>query len=766
MMRDAGSATSGAGSSRSTATGCRSTDATPVVTLREGGTPLVAAPRRSPSCTGCEVYLKVEGANPTGSFKDRGMTVAISKAAEEGAKAVICASTGNTCAVGRRLRRRGRAWSARSSCPQGKIALGKLAQALVHGAQLLQVDGNFDDCLDAGAQARRALPGRAGQLGQPGPDRGAEDRRVRDRRRARRRPGHPLPAGRQRRQHHRVLEGLPRVRRRRAGHPRARGCGASRPPARRRSCTGAPVAQPVTIATAIRIGNPASWDSARRGPRRVRRPDRRGHRPARSSPPTGCWPPARASSSSRPRRRRSPACCRRTREGLLDPGQRVVCTVTGHGLKDPRVGHRRRARSRRTVPVDAAAAAAAAGPGRLIGGRRCSAAAPVARARARDQRRTSARLRRARARAGPVRRRRRAGLRRPGVDVEVAGEGADACPRDERHLVVQAMRAAFDALGGQPARAGVCVCANRIPHGRGLGSSAAAIVVRRRRWPGPWSSAARTACDDLALLRLAASIEGHPDNVAACLLGGFTVAWTDEAGLRARPARRGATARIVPVVCVPSDRRWPRAKARAAAAGDRAARGRRRNAGARGAAGRGADRAARPAARRPPRTGCTRSTAAAAVPAARPTLVAKLRRRPGIPAVVVRCRADRAGARDASPRHGVPRVVAARRAGGDHGARRATPGAPPPAAGRPSCCRRRVRRVPGSAGHDQATRLARGDRARLGRGVTVCIATRRTTGRSLRRNPLCTPLSRHTRVASDVRARHRSSRVHVVDPAA
>ena len=119
--------------------------ATPVVTLQEGNTPLLPAPELSRR-TGCDVYLKVEGLNPTGSFKDRGMTMAISKAVEEGAQAVICASTGNTCASAA-------AYAARAgiTCavlvPQGKIAMGKLAQALVHGAQLLQVDGNFDDCL-------------------------------------------------------------------------------------------------------------------------------------------------------------------------------------------------------------------------------------------------------------------------------------------------------------------------------------------------------------------------------------------------------------------------------------------------------------------------------------------------------------------------------------------------------------------------------------------------------------------------------------------
>jgi len=120
-------------------------DSTPVITLHEGATPLVHA-RELSSRTGCEVYLKVEGANPTGSFKDRGMTMAISKAVEEGAQAVICASTGNTSASAA-------AYAARAGLvcavlvPQGKIATGKLAQALVHGAKLLQVHGNFDDCL-------------------------------------------------------------------------------------------------------------------------------------------------------------------------------------------------------------------------------------------------------------------------------------------------------------------------------------------------------------------------------------------------------------------------------------------------------------------------------------------------------------------------------------------------------------------------------------------------------------------------------------------
>jgi threonine synthase len=120
-------------------------DWTPV-TLLEGGTPLVPAPRLSER-TGCTVHIKVEGHNPTGSFKDRGMTMAVTEAVARGQKAVLCASTGNTSASAA-------AYAARAgiTCavliPQGKIAMGKLAQAVMHGAKIIQIDGNFDDCLE------------------------------------------------------------------------------------------------------------------------------------------------------------------------------------------------------------------------------------------------------------------------------------------------------------------------------------------------------------------------------------------------------------------------------------------------------------------------------------------------------------------------------------------------------------------------------------------------------------------------------------------
>jgi len=129
---------------------------TPVVTLQEGGTPLVYACVLSEMLDN-EVWVKVEGCNPTGSFKDRGMTMAMSKAAEDGARAVICASTGNTSASAA-------AYATKAGMipavliPEGKIAMGKLAQAIIHGAKILQVDGNFDDCLTLARELSENYP--------------------------------------------------------------------------------------------------------------------------------------------------------------------------------------------------------------------------------------------------------------------------------------------------------------------------------------------------------------------------------------------------------------------------------------------------------------------------------------------------------------------------------------------------------------------------------------------------------------------------------
>src|SRR5438270_13115165 len=120
-------------------------EATPIITLGEGSTPLVFAPRLSERID-CRVLIKCEGLNPTGSFKDRGMTVAVSKAVESGAQALICASTGNTSASAA-------AYAARAGIrcavilPAGKIASGKLVQAIAHGARIISIKGNFDDAL-------------------------------------------------------------------------------------------------------------------------------------------------------------------------------------------------------------------------------------------------------------------------------------------------------------------------------------------------------------------------------------------------------------------------------------------------------------------------------------------------------------------------------------------------------------------------------------------------------------------------------------------
>ena len=136
-----------------------------------------------------------------------------------------------------------------------------------------------------------------------------------------------------------------------------------------------------------------------------------------------------------------------------------------------------------------------------------------------------------------------------GLFVDVAGEGADSVPRTRRHLVVRALQAGFDVLGGQPRWLEV-VCANRIPHGRGLGSSAAAIVAGLAAARALVLGGADTLDDD-ALLALAAELEGHPDNVAACLLGGLTLAWTPADG-PAQAVRLPVSPALRPVVFVPT----------------------------------------------------------------------------------------------------------------------------------------------------------------------------------------------------------------------
>ncbi|HLZ38178.1 MAG TPA: threonine synthase [Mycobacteriales bacterium] len=328
--------------------------ATPVVTLGEGGTPLVTAPRLS-ARIGCDVYLKVEGGNPTGSFKDRGMTVAISKAAEEGARAVICASTGNTSASAA-------AYAVRAGMvcavlvPRGKIAMGKLAQALVHGARLLQVDGNFDDCLALARALADAYPVSLVNS--------VNEFRIEGQKTAAFEivdalgdapDVHCLPvgnAGNITAYWRGYTEDAVRTSRR----PRMLGFqAAGAAPIVR----GAPVISPTTIATAIRIGNPASWRQA------IAARDESGgaigmvtdkaildaYRLVAREEGVFVEPASAASVAG---------LLAAAREGLLRPGERVVCTVTGNGLKDPEWAIAGAPRPT-TVPADAEAAAAALG---------------------------------------------------------------------------------------------------------------------------------------------------------------------------------------------------------------------------------------------------------------------------------------------------------------------------------------------------------------------------------------------------------------------
>ncbi len=306
------------------------TSRTPVVTLLEGATPLVYACQLS-EATGAKVWLKVEGANPTGSFKDRGMTMAISKALEAGSQAVICASTGNTSASAA-------AYAAKAglTCavlvPDGKIALGKLAQALVHGARLLHVQGNFDDCLDLCRALSEDYP--TTLVNSVNPDRidgqktaafeicdalgDAPD-------------VHCLPVGNAgnitaywRGYGEYAADGTTTRR------PRMLGFQAS---GAAPIVTGARVAAPQTIATAIRIGNPASWQQAlaardESGGAIQAVTDRQilsAYRLLAQKEGVFVEPASAASVAG---------LLQASQAGLVEAGEKVVCTVTGNGLKD------------------------------------------------------------------------------------------------------------------------------------------------------------------------------------------------------------------------------------------------------------------------------------------------------------------------------------------------------------------------------------------------------------------------------------------------
>ncbi|HEX4063195.1 MAG TPA: threonine synthase [Streptosporangiaceae bacterium] len=304
---------------------------TPVITLNEGGTPLLPAPVLS-ARTGCEVFLKVEGGNPTGSFKDRGMTVAISLAAGRGARSVICASTGNTSASAAAYAARG-GLDCAVLVPKGKIALGKLAQALVHGARLLQVEGSFDDCLEVASKLAVDYP--VALVNSVNPDRlqGQKTAAFEIVDQLGDAPDvHCLPVGNA---GNITAYWMGYTEYAQAGlltkRPRMFGFQAS---GAAPIVTGQPVLHPKTIATAIRIGNPASWtlaEAARDESGGVIRSvtDRQILAAYRLlAGREGVFGELASSASVA-------GLLQASEDGILPRGSRVVCTITGNGLKDP-----------------------------------------------------------------------------------------------------------------------------------------------------------------------------------------------------------------------------------------------------------------------------------------------------------------------------------------------------------------------------------------------------------------------------------------------
>ena len=336
------------------------TDATPVVTLGEGGTPLIEAPALS-ARTGARVLVKFEGMNPTGSFKDRGMTMAISKAVERGAKAVICASTGNTSASAAAYATHA-GITAAVLVPEGRIAMGKLSQAIAHDARLLQVQGNFDDCLELARGLAEQYPVHLVNS--------VNDDRIEGQKTAAFEvvevlgdaPDlHFVPvgnAGNYTAYHRGYREELARGATTRL--PRMLGFQAagSAP-----IVEGRVVRNPDTIASAIRIGNPASWKLAI-----AAREDSDGHFGAIDdagilaahrilSAEVGIFvEPASAISVA--------GLLERAEAGAIPRGSTCVLTVTGHGLKDPQWALKGPGGDEvqpTSVPVDPVAAAAVLG---------------------------------------------------------------------------------------------------------------------------------------------------------------------------------------------------------------------------------------------------------------------------------------------------------------------------------------------------------------------------------------------------------------------
>jgi len=305
-------------------------DATPVVTLCEGGTPLVRSEPLS-QATGCEVWLKYEGANPTASFKDRGMTLAISKALEEGSKAVVCASTGNTSASAA-------AYAAKAglTCavlvPKGKVALGKMAGTLVHGARVLEVQGNFDESFELAQDLAAHYPVTLVNSVNPYRLQGQKTLAFEVVDALGRAPDlHFVPVG-----------NAGNISSHWVGYSEYLADGIIHEPPRLFGfqaagaapiVAGAPVKDPQTIATAIRIGNPASWDKAVAASKEsegaiLAVTDREILSAYRKIAHEGLFAePASAASVA--------GLLQISERGDLPKGATVVCVLTGHGLKDP-----------------------------------------------------------------------------------------------------------------------------------------------------------------------------------------------------------------------------------------------------------------------------------------------------------------------------------------------------------------------------------------------------------------------------------------------
>ncbi len=317
------------------------TDRTPVVSLDEGSTPLLPAPRIS-AAVGMEVYLKYEGANPTGSFKDRGMTMAVSKALEEGATAAVCASTGNTSASAA-------AYCGRAGMrlavvlPEGAIARGKLAQAQICGARVVAIQGTFDDALRLVRELVERHP--LALLNSVNPYR-LEGQKTAAFEVLEQLGGTPdwvaLPVG----NGGNITAYWKGFRESGAAPRMLAGQAAGAAPL----LTGKPVVAPETVATAIRIGNPARLDEALAavsesggGVRAI--DDARilaAYRMLAQEEGVFCEPASATSVA---------ALIEAVQDGLVARGSTVVCVLTGHGLKDPDIAGAEGAEILRCPPV-------------------------------------------------------------------------------------------------------------------------------------------------------------------------------------------------------------------------------------------------------------------------------------------------------------------------------------------------------------------------------------------------------------------------------